>query len=223
MTHNVRNCCSRVAEFSNLKASSGSQDLFISGLSAIPCAQDGSPQESQMVTTFQASHLAPCRGRRGWSCTLLLEARMPSQKLSSGLPQMSNGQNCVTCPCSRPIAGTRNGAQRLGKINQNLSPGKMRPTQGGRRWRPEQNRSSVRAEGGRGCLYQPTAGEDLTTHSYSRKLFSNPVIWWQQQPFSDLAIKAHVVIIICLRSISAGLLGYNQQRSIPQPTDYRLY
>lgn len=71
----------------------------------------------------------------------------------------------VTCPCSRPIAGTRNGAQRLGKINQDSSPGRMRPTQGGRQWRPEQNWSSVRAEGGRGCLYQPTAGEDLTTHT----------------------------------------------------------
>ena len=71
----------------------------------------------------------------------------------------------VTCPCSRPIAGTRNGAQRLGKINQDSSPGRMSPTQGGRRWRPEQNWSSVRAEGGRGCLYQPTAGEDLTTHT----------------------------------------------------------
>ena len=118
-----------------------------------------------MVTTFQVSHLALHRSRRGQSCTLLLEARMPSRKLSSGLPQMSNGQNCVTCPCSRLTAGTRNGAQRLGKINKDSSPGRMRPTQGGRRGRPEQNRSSVRAEGGRGCLYQPTAGEDLTTHT----------------------------------------------------------
>lgn len=41
----------------------------------------------------------------------------------------------------------------------------------------------------------------------NKKNLSNPLIWWQYQPVSDLAITAHTVIIICLRNISAGLLG----------------
>ena len=76
-------------------------------------------------------------------------------------------------------------------------------------------------------------GEDAYTNPQLEKIWQHTQSFWKiilkpshlmtAAALFDLAIKAHVVIIICLRSISAGLLGYNQQSSIPQPTDYRLY
>lgn len=163
-------------------------------------------QESQMVTTFQASHLALCRGRRDSIPHTSTEARdFSSRKLSSDFPKCQRPELSHAC-VFRPIAGTRNGAQSISKINQDSSP-----------WQDETHtgRETVETwtelelcQGGRERMPVPTHSwrRSDNTHSYSRNILKPSHLMTAAALFrsSNQSTCRHNYMFKC---ISAGLLG----------------
>lgn len=155
-----------VSAFSISQASPGSQALSTSGLSAICCVCP-----SPRTATFRIIRLwpySPASQSYLASCPFLLEARQPSQKPSSGLPQPSNGQSCHgTTP--KPIAGTGNPPQASGETSRDSPPGGAHEEEEG----GDLNRIGVLLRTRRTTHMWRRVDH---THNYSRRLFSNPAI-----------------------------------------------